>query len=105
MESQAGQPFYWYNTRGTTVSDIQKQQVVDAQKPTSTSFSPITYKGFILDIVTVPFSPTVNRVRAVAKNPQDIIMLQTPLSFTTTPQVLISEIKLIIDSNPNLKAE
>jgi prefoldin subunit 5 len=87
------------------LDNIQKQQVVDAQKPTSTSFSPITYKGFILDIVTVPFSPTVNRVRAVAKNPQDIIMLQTPLSFTTTPQVLISEIKLIIDSNPNLKAE
>jgi hypothetical protein len=87
------------------LDNIQKQQVADAQKPTSTSFSPITYKGFILDIVTVPFSPTVNRVKAVAKNPQDIIMLQTPLSFTTTPQVLISEIKLIIDLNPNLKAQ
>jgi hypothetical protein len=93
------------NSSLQALDDAQKQQVVDAQKPTSTSFSQIIYKGFILDIVTVPFSPTVNRVKAVAKNPQDIIMLQTPLSFTTTPQVLVSEIKLIIDSNPNLKAE
>lgn len=62
-----------------------------------------TYNGFILETVTVPYSPTVNRVRAVAKNAQGIILLQTPLSFTTTPQVLIEEIKLIIDSS-NLKA-
>ena len=61
-----------------------------------------TYNGFILEIITVPYSPTVNRVKAVAKNTQGIILLQTPLSFTTTPQVLIEEIKLIIDSN-NLK--
>lgn len=62
-----------------------------------------TYKGFTLEIVTEVYSPTVNRVKAVAKNAQGIILLQTPLSFTTTPQVLIEEIKLIIDSN-NLKA-
>jgi len=63
-----------------------------------------TYQGFTLEIVEVPYSPTVNRKKAVAKNRNGIILLQTPLSFTTTPQVLINEIKLIIDSN-NLKAD
>jgi hypothetical protein len=61
------------------------------------------YNGFVLSVVTESFSPTVNRVKAVAKNSQGIVLLQTPLSFTTTPQVLISEIKLIIDKS-NLKA-
>jgi len=87
------------------LDNAQKQQVVDAQTPNTTSFPSIIYKGFTLDIVKESFSPTVDRVKAVAKNPQGIIMLQTPLSFTTTPQVLVSEIKLIIDSNPNLKAQ
>ena len=68
-------------------------------------FPSSVYKGFTLDIVKESFSPTVDRVKAVAKNPQGIVLLQTPLSFTTTPQVLVSEIKLIIDSNPNLKAQ
>lgn len=61
------------------------------------------YKGFTLEIVEEPFSPTVNRRKAVAKNSQGIILLSTPLSFTTIPQVLIAELKLIIDSN-DLKA-
>ena len=67
--------------------------------------SPINevYQGFILSIVEEPYSPTVNRRRAVAKNSQGIILLQTPLSFTTASQILIAEVKLIIDSN-NLKA-
>lgn len=62
-----------------------------------------TYNGFILEIVEEQYSPTIKRVKAVAKNAQGIILLQTPPSFTTTPQVLIEEIKLIIDSS-NLKA-
>ena len=62
-----------------------------------------TYNGFILEIVEEQYSPTVKRVKAVAKNAQGIILLQTPPSFTTTPQVLIEELKLIIDSS-NLKA-
>ena len=61
------------------------------------------YRGFTLEIVEEPFSPTVNRRKGVAKNNQGIILLSTPLSFTTTPQVLIEELKLIIDSN-DLKA-
>jgi hypothetical protein len=87
------------------LDNAQKQQVLDAQNVNAVDFPSSVYKGFTLDIVKESFSPTVDRVKAVAKNPQGIIMLQTPLSFTTTPQVLVSEIKLIIDLNPNLKAE
>lgn len=61
------------------------------------------YKGFTLEIVEKQYSPTVKQIQAVAKNPQGTILLQTPLSFTTVPQVLIEELKLIIDSN-DLKA-
>jgi hypothetical protein len=62
-----------------------------------------SYKGFSLDIVEEPYSPTVNRRRAVARNQNGIIELQTPLTFSTDTQTLINEIKLVIDSN-NLKA-
>jgi hypothetical protein len=61
------------------------------------------YQGFTLEVVEEPFSPTVNRRRAVAKNSQGIILLQTPLSFTSTSQILIQQLKLIID-NSDLKA-
>lgn len=62
------------------------------------------YKGFVLGIVEEPYSPTVNRRKAVARNTQGIILVSTPLTFSTNTQVLIEEIKLLIDSN-NLKAD
>jgi len=62
-----------------------------------------TYRGFVLEIEEVDFSPTVKQRRAVAKNSQGIVMAQTPLSFTSNPQTLINELKLIISRN-NLKA-
>jgi len=61
------------------------------------------YQGFTLEIVEEPYSPTVNRRKAVAKNNQGIILLSTPLTFSTDNQTLLTAIKLIIDSN-NLKA-
>jgi len=73
------------------------------QNQVNTTPTESTYNGFILEIVEEQYSPTVKRVKAVAKNTQGIILLQTPPSFTTTPQVLIEELKLIIDSS-NLKA-
>jgi hypothetical protein len=79
---------------------ITLQQV---QQQTKEIENTATYKGFTLEVVTEAFSPTVNRNKAVAKNNQGIILLQTPLSFTTVPQILIAELKLIIDSS-NLKA-
>lgn len=62
------------------------------------------YKGFVLEIEITPYSPTVNRRRAVAKNDYGIVLLSTSYSFTTLDQVLINELKLIIDSN-NLRAD
>ena len=62
-----------------------------------------TYNGFLIEIETVPYTPTVNRYRAVGKNQSGIVLVQTELSFTLEPQILINELKLIIDKD-NLKA-
>lgn len=62
-----------------------------------------TYKGFILEIETRPYTPRVDESRAVGKNPSGIIMISTDWSFTSNTQVLIDEIKYIIDKD-DLKA-
>jgi len=56
-----------------------------------------TYKGFILEIESIPFTDTVNKNRAVGKNRSGIILISTESSFTSNPQVLIDELKFIID--------
>jgi len=63
-----------------------------------------TYRGFIFEIEEVPFSPTVNRKRANALNSDGIVLLQSELSFTQNPSILIEELKFVIDRD-NLKAE
>jgi len=82
------------------INQIDQQYTIAQTQQTSDSQ---VYQGFTLEVVEEPFSPTVNRRRAVAKNSQGIILLQTPLSFTSTPQILIQQLKLIID-NSDLKA-
>ena len=57
----------------------------------------------MIEIETIPYTPTVNRYRAVGKNQSGIVLTQTDLSFTLDPQILINELKLIIDKD-NLKA-
>jgi len=79
------------------------QQYIDAQILAAEDLNSQVYKGFVLEVIEEPFSPTVNRRKAVAKNTSGIVLLQTPLSFTSTPQVLIQQLKLIID-NSDLKA-
>ena len=62
-----------------------------------------TYKGFILEIETKPFTDTVNQNRAVGKNKSGIILIATEYSFASNPNVLINELKFIIDRD-DLKA-
>ena len=81
-----------------TIVSIAAQQTLANQTINET-----TYNGFLIEIETVPYSPTVNRYRAVGKNQSGITLVQTDLSFTLDPQILINELKLIIDKD-NLKA-
>ena len=62
-----------------------------------------TYKGFILEIETKPFTDRVNQNRAVGKNKSGIVLIATDYSFASDPQVLITELKFIIDRD-DLKA-
>jgi len=80
------------------------QQLDQQQQEVQTASINQVYRGFVLEVREEQFSPTVSRRRAVALNPQGIVLLQTPLSFTSTPEVLVQQLKLIID-NSNLKAE
>ena len=70
-----------------------------SQAKASQTVNEMTYQGFIIEIVEVPFDSTVTRRKAVASNTNGIKLLETPLSFTTNNQTLIDELKFIIDQN------
>jgi hypothetical protein len=83
------------------VIEFIEQDFVQEQE---NSYTDTAYKGFSFKIEEVPFSPTVNRRRALAQNSDGITLLQTELSFTSNPDILIQELKLVIDRD-NLRAD
>jgi len=87
------------------LSPISEDLIIIATTQDQAEESPNSslYQGFILEIEEVPFSPTVNRRKAVGKNQDGIVLVQTELSFTPSNQILIDELKFIIDRD-NLKA-
>lgn len=57
------------------------------------------YKGYILEIVKDPNSPTIAPRRyAIAKDKQGVIVLYGPSSFSSDTKVLLDEIKFRIDN-------
>jgi hypothetical protein len=85
-----------------TLDSLSDTIVQTANSQTQSDVNDGSYKGFSFQIEEVPFSPTVNRLKAIALNQGGIPLLETPLSFTTNSQTLIDELKLIIDRD-NLK--
>jgi len=86
----------------STLDSLSDTILQTANSQTQADVNDGSYKGFTFIIEEVPFSPTVNRLKAIALNQGGIPLLETPLSFTTNRQTLIDELKLIIDRD-NLK--
>jgi len=61
------------------------------------------YKGFRLEIETKKYTDTVNQNRAVGLNASGVVLIASEFSFASDPNVLLNEIKFIIDRD-NLKA-
>jgi hypothetical protein len=62
------------------------------------------YNGFLLEVVTEENNQfRATRRKAVGKNPNGIILIETPYTFSDNDQVLINQLKFIIDRD-NLKA-
>tara|TARA_R110002153_G_scaffold4184_2_gene20080 strand:+ start:1213 stop:2562 length:1350 start_codon:yes stop_codon:yes gene_type:complete len=61
------------------------------------------YKGFRLEIEEKPYTDTVSQNRAIGLNQSGVVLIATNYSFASDTNVLINELKFIIDRD-NLKA-
>jgi archaellum component FlaC len=60
----------------------------------------VTYKGFTFEVIEDPNNTlSIPKRYAVAKNSQGIVLLKTNSSFTNNPNILIEELKFLIDKN------
>jgi len=88
------------NTLVNTSTGISNSAVIGATERDN------TYKGFTLEIKLDEASTSKYPLRfAQALNVQGVPVLKTEKSFASDPQVLLNELKFIIDSNPNLTAK
>jgi hypothetical protein len=87
-----------------TEVDPQLRLLAEVWKEANNSINGSTYKGFVIEVEEVEFTPTVNRRRAVGFTQDGVRLIETPLSFTTNEQILKQELKLIIDRD-NLRAD
>lgn len=84
--------------------DPQLRLLAEVYNEANESINGNTYKGFVIEIEEVEFTPTVNRRRAAGFTQDGVKLIETPLSFTTNEQILKQELKLIIDRD-NLRAD
>ena len=61
------------------------------------------YKGFRLKIEERPYTDTTTQRRAVGVNSSGVVLIAGEYSFASDPNVLLNEIKFLIDRD-NLKA-
>lgn len=67
--------------------------------------TPQIYKGFTLELVLDPYNPVIYPKRfAQALTRNGIPVLKTDSSFASEPQVLLDQLRFLIDLNPNLNA-
>lgn len=66
---------------------------------------PQIYKGFTLELILDPYNPVIYPKRyAQALTRNGVPVLKTDSSFASEPQVLLDQLKFLIDLNPNLTA-
>jgi DNA repair ATPase RecN len=73
------------------------KDIINENSQLKNKSSRIRYRGFILKIETKKFNERLTQSRAVALNRSEIIEYSTEYSFTLNPNVLIEELKQIIN--------